>query len=410
VNFALYSAYAEAVELCLFDATGERETGRALLPGRDGDTWHGFLPGAGPGCCYGYRVHGPYAPNLGHRFNPHKLLLDPYARELRGSFRWHESHFGYHRGNEGLPDPRDNAPWMPKGVVLDALPEMPHGPGTPWPDTIIYEMHLRGFSMRHPALSESERGTVAALAADDIVEYLKALGITAIELLPVHAFIDEHFLYQRGLSNYWGYNTLSFFAPHAPYLGGQGSEAFRGMVTRLHDAGLEVILDVVYNHSCEGNAYGPTLSFRGIDNASYYRLLNEDPSRYINDTGCGNTLATHHPAVRRLILDSLRYWAGTMGIDGFRFDLGTVLARCAHGFDPNAALLTQIGADPLLSRLRSFHLAQGERPPPSNISPEPWRRRASSGSSPASPRQKRRMLSRLRSFHSAQGPGNPPRR
>jgi glycogen operon protein len=352
VNFALYSAYAEAVELCLFDASGEREIGRALLPGRDGDIWHGFLPGAEAGCCYGYRVHGAYAPGLGHRFNPHKLLLDPYARELRGQFRWHDSHFGYHQGNDALPDPRDNAPWMPKCVVLGEVAEARHGPGTPWPDTVIYEMHLRGFTMRHPAVPDSERGTVAALGSDAIVDYLRALGITAVELLPVHAFIDEHFLYQRGRSNYWGYNTLSFFAPHTPYLGGQDSSAFRRMVERLHDAGLEVILDVVYNHSCEGNAYGPTLSFRGIDNASYYRLLNEDPARYINDTGCGNTLATHHPAVRRLVLDSLRYWAGSMGVDGFRFDLGTVLARCEHGFDPNAALLTQIGSDPLLSRCK----------------------------------------------------------
>ena len=352
VNFALYSAYAEAVELCVFDASGERETGRALLPGRDGDIWHGFLPGATAGCCYGYRVHGPYAPSRGHRFNPHKLLLDPYARELRGEFHWHDSHFGYQPGNDARADTRDNAPWMVKGVVVEDLPEAAHGPGTPWPDTVLYEMHLRGFTMRHPAVPEAERGTVLALAADELVAYLRALGVTAVELLPVHAFIDEHFLHQRGLGNYWGYNTLSFFAPHPPYLGGRGGGAFRAMVDRLHDAGLEVILDVVYNHSCEGNANGPTLSLRGIDNASYYRLFIEDPARYINDTGCGNTLATHHPAVRRLVLDSLRYWAGNMGVDGFRFDLGTVLARTSHGFDPNAALLTQINADPLLSRCK----------------------------------------------------------
>ena len=340
------------MELCLFDSSGEREIGRALLPGRDGDVWHGFLPGAEEGCCYGYRVHGPYAPSLGHRFNPHKLLLDPYARELRGQFRWHDSHFGYSQGNESLPDSRDNAPWMPKGIAIADRPAAQHGSGTPWPDTVVYEMHLRGFTMMHPAVPKAERGTVAGLSHDAIIDYLKALGVTAIELLPVHAFIDEHFLYQRGLRNYWGYNTLSFFAPHTPYVGAGGTDAFRSMVNSFHDAGLEVILDVVYNHSCEGNSYGPTLSLRGIDNTSYYRLLPEDPARYINDTGCGNTLSTHHPAVRRLVLDSLRYWAGTMGVDGFRFDLGTVLARCEHGFDPNAALLTQISGDPLLSRCK----------------------------------------------------------
>lgn len=293
-------------------------------------------------------MHGPYAPDLGHRFNAAKLLLDPYARGLAGAFRWHRSH----RGDDGAgsPDPQDNAAHVPRAVVTAPLPALADGPGTAWAATRLYELHVRGFTVRHPALTAAERGTLAALGSEAIVDYLKALGITAIELLPVHAFIDERFLVERGLRNYWGYNPLAFFAVHPPYLGGAGPETFRTVVRRLHDAGLEVILDVVYNHSCEGNEGGPTLSFRGIDNATYYHLEPGDAARYVNDTGCGNTLATSHPAVRRLVLDSLRYWAGPMGVDGFRFDLGPVLGRGPHGFDPHAALLAQLGADPLLAR------------------------------------------------------------
>ena len=353
VNFALSAAHADVVELCVFDETGEHEATRLALPGRDGDVWHGFVPSLGAGVRYGYRVHGPYAPELGHRHNPNKLLLDPYARRLSGEFRWHASHFGFKQGGQDdEPDDQDNAAFMPRGVVCAALADLPVGPRTAWADTVIFEAHLRGFTQRHPLLSERERGVIRGLAADAIVDYLVALGITAIELLPVHAFINEAFHEKRELSNYWGYNTLSWFAVHPPYLAGEGPEAFQRVINRLHDAGLEVVLDVVYNHSCEGGADGPTLSLRGIDNASYYRLERDDPAQYVNDTGCGNTLAADQPVVRRLVLDSLRYWAKDMGIDGFRFDLGATLGRSVHGFDPHAALLSQIGADPLLGKCK----------------------------------------------------------
>jgi isoamylase len=341
------------VELCLYDARGEREIARLPVPGRSGDVWHAFAPGIGPEHSYGYRVHGPYAPWLGHRFNANKLLLDPYARELTGTFRWDHSHLGYRDGTHvEEPSDSDNAACMVKARIAQDLAPAAPGPGHSLAETVLYELHLKGFTQRHPAVPESERGSVAALGSDAIIDYLKALGVTAIELLPVHAFIDEPFLRERGLSNYWGYNTLAYFAVHMPYLAGAGPGAFQRMVQKLHDAGLEVILDVVYNHSCEGSELGPTLSFRGIDNTSYYRLDPSDPGRYVNDTGCGNTLATQHPAVRRLTLDSLRYWAGTMGVDGFRFDLAPVLGRGDHGFDPHSALLKQIASDPELSRCK----------------------------------------------------------
>jgi isoamylase len=353
VNFAIFSAHAEAVELCLFDADGVEEVQRLPLPGSVRDVWHGFLPGAGPGLHYGYRVHGPYAPHLGHRFNPNKLLLDPYARMLHGSLREDPCLYGYRDpDSDGEPDPRDSAACMPRAVVMAPLSAVARGPITPWAETCLYEMHLKGFTQRHPAVPEVERGTVAGLACDAVVDYLKALGVTAIELLPVHAFTSEAFLIERGLGNYWGYNTLGWFAPHTPYVGDGGAAAFQAMVRRLHDAGLEVILDVVYNHSCEGNERGPTLSLRGIDNASYYRLVHGKPQHYVNDTGCGNTLDMEQPIVRRMVLDSLRYWAGTLGVDGFRFDLGTTLGRSAHGFDPHSALLRQISEDPLLSQCK----------------------------------------------------------
>ena len=353
VNFALWSAHAELVQLCVFDEGGTTELARLPLPGREGDVWHGFLPGASAGLCYGYRVHGPYAPSLGHRFNPHKLLIDPYARALRGAVQEHPSLYAFAEGAaDGMPDTRDSAPWVPRCVVTAPLGDAAPGPRTPWPETVIYEMHLKGFTRLHPAVPEHERGTVDALGCDAVIDYLRALGVTAIELLPVQAFMSEAFLVRRGLTNYWGYNPLGWFAPHEPYLNGSGIAGFQRMVQRIHDAGLEVILDVVYNHSCEGNELGPTLSLRGIDNASYYRLEHGAPERYVNDTGCGNTLAADHPAVRRLVIDSLRYWAGTIGVDGFRFDLGTSLGRSAHGFDPHAALLSQISTDPLLGRCK----------------------------------------------------------
>lgn len=353
VNFALYAAHAEAVELCLYDAAGHQETARVFLKARDNDVWHGFLPSLAPGACYGYRVHGPYAPQHGHRHNPSKLLLDPYAKQLRGAFRWDDSHLAYKGGVDSQEaNDRDNAAFMPRGVICEGLQAALPGPGRDLADSVVYEAHLRGFTARHPYLSETERGTLAGLSADAMLDYLQALGITAIELLPVHAFIDEPFLSEKGLSNYWGYNTLSWFAVHAAYLGGGGPDSFQRMVRRFHDAGLEVILDVVYNHSCEGGAAGPTLSLRGIDNASYYRLERDNLAHYVNDTGCGNTLASDHPAVRRLVLDSLRYWSGTMGVDGFRFDLASTLGRRAEGFDPHAALLAQVTADPQLAHCK----------------------------------------------------------
>jgi glycogen operon protein len=363
VNFALFSANAEAVELCLFDATGQTEISRHQLPEQTYDVWHGYLPGLVPGAIYGYRVYGPYDPGAGHRFNHHKLLLDPYARQLSGSFVWHDSHFGYHRetGEDDLSfDTRDNAAYMPKCVVPAAMSgrsavhtvNRTDKPAVPWSQTTIYETHVKGFTFQHPEVPELHRGTFAGLGHPEIIAYLKALGITSVELLPVQAFIDEHFLYDKGLSNYWGYNTSSFFALHRPYLSSSDPVEFRQMVDAFHDAGLEVILDVVYNHTAESNHLGPTLSFRGIDNASYYRLQAEQPRYYVNDTGCGNTLNISHPRVLQMVMDSLRYWSQEMGVDGFRFDLATVMAREEHGFDSRASFLQAIAQDPLLSRTK----------------------------------------------------------
>ena len=353
-NFALFSAHAEGVELCLYDAAGGRELARLALPEKTHDIWHGYVPGVGPGTCYGYRVRGPHDPQGGHRFNPNKLLLDPYARELRGAFTWHQAHYGF-----ALADPqqdlsfdtRDNAAHMPKGVVSGppAALTTARRPLVPWHRTVIYEAHVRGFTKLHPQLTDAVRGTFAGLCQPRVIAYLKALGITTVELMPVQAFIDEHFLHQKGLSNYWGYNTLSYFAPHGNYLSGGDVGEVRACIERFHDAGLEVILDVVYNHTCEGNHLGPTLSFRGIDNASYYQLLPADRRFYINDSGCGNTLNIHHPRVLQLVMDSLRYWAGEMGVDGFRFDLTTILGRQQRGFDPRAAFFQVLAQDPLLS-------------------------------------------------------------
>ncbi|MEM7377205.1 MAG: alpha-amylase family glycosyl hydrolase, partial [Pseudomonadota bacterium] len=277
VNFALFSAHAERVELCLFDERGRREIARLTLPDNDGHIWHGYLPDAQPGLLYGYRVHGPYAPEQGHRFNPHKLVVDPYAKALFGEVRWSNTQLGY-RANSAQADlsfdRQDSQAGVPKGIVID--PSFHWGehrrPDTAWRDTSIYEMHLRGFTMRHPAIPEPDRGRFAGLADRHIIAYLKSLGITAIELLPVHAFVDDRFLVQKGLVNYWGYSTLNFFAPAQRYLGPHGLRDVKRAIARLHDAGIEVILDVVYNHTCEGNELGPTLSFRGVDNASYYRL------------------------------------------------------------------------------------------------------------------------------------------
>lgn len=354
VNFALFSAHATRVELCLFSADGRTEVRRLDLPAVSNQVWHGFLPGVGEGAVYGYRVHGPYQPHLGHRFNPHKLLLDPYARALVGEFRWHDAHYGFPQEDaekDLLPDTRDNHPFLPKcRVVPDPSTRTGyHCNRVPKSQTLLYETHLRGFTIRHPDVPEADRGTFAGLAAPAALDYLKALGITSIELLPIQSFISEPFLERKGLRNYWGYNTLAFFAPHHAYLGGRDIDVCRRMVDAIHDAGLEVILDVVFNHTAEGGRLGPTLSFKGIDNLSYYRLQPEDKRYYINDTGCGNTLNILHPRVVQLVMDCLRYWVGVMGVDGFRFDLATVLGRELHGFDQGAGFFDALQQDPVLA-------------------------------------------------------------
>jgi glycogen operon protein len=357
VNFALFSAHAEKVELCLFDRPNARERERVVLPECTDQVWHGYLPDARPGTLYGYRVYGPYKPEEGHRFNPNKLLIDPYARLLQGRLRWADSHFGYRigspRGDLSF-DRRDNAYGMVKCMVVD--PSFSWGvdvkPRHSWRNTVIYETHLRGYTMRHPALRKSIRGTASGLASKPVIDYLKALGITAVELLPVQAFLNDRPLVDKGLANFWGYNTLGFFAPEPAYLASRELYKFKTMVARLHDADIEVIMDVVYNHTGEGNELGPTLCFRGIDNASYYRLDHDNPRRYINDTGTGNTFNLGHPRVLQMVMDSLRYWAGEMHVDGFRFDLATALARGPEGFNPHCSFLDALSQDPLLAETK----------------------------------------------------------
>ncbi|AOX47808.1 glycogen debranching enzyme GlgX [Pandoraea faecigallinarum] len=357
VNFAVFSANAERIELCLFDDRGRKELKRLALPECTDEIWHGYLPGAGPGLVYGYRAHGPYAPEQGHRFNPAKLLLDPYARALLGKVRWSDALFGYrvtsHKADLSI-DRRDSAPAMPKAVVVEAPDTLRHDtrPHTAWDDTVILEAHVRGMTMQMDGLRQPVRGTFEALASPRVVDHLHRLGITAVELLPVHAFLHDRILVDRGLRNFWGYNTLAFFAPEASYLGSGGVDAMRRAVRALHAAGIEVILDVVYNHTCEGNELGPTLSWRGFDNASYYRLVPGDERYFINDTGCGNTVNLSHPRVLQMVMDSLRYWVETMQIDGFRFDLGVTLGREGYGFDPGAGFFDAIGQDPVLARTK----------------------------------------------------------
>ena len=357
VNFALFSAHAEKVELCLFDATGRYERERIELPEQTHYVWHVYLPDVAPGTLYGYRVYGPYEPERGHRFNHHKLLLDPYAKQLHGQFRWIEAHYGYRFGSQRQDlsfDKRDNARAMPKCQVVDPAFtwDGDQSPFVPWSQTVIYETHVRGFTMLHQGVPVAERGSFAAMGHHEIVAYLKALGITSVELMPVHAFVDDHFLVKKGLRNYWGYNTLNFFAPESRYMSRPELAEFKTMVRRLHDAGIEVLLDVVYNHTAEGNQMGPTLSFRGIDNASYYWLDQDDPRYYINDTGVGNTLNITHPHVLQLVMDSLRYWVTEMHVDGFRFDLAVTLGREKHGFDPHSGFFDIIQQDPVLSRVK----------------------------------------------------------
>jgi isoamylase len=358
VNFALFSIHATKVELCLFDSSGRRELERIELPEYTDEVWHGYLPEVGPGQLYGYRVHGPYEPRRGHRFNPNKLLIDPYARVLHGSLGWTDAHFGYRIGSPRQDlsfDRRDNARAMPKCCVID--PAFTWGddrrPRVPWPETVIYEAHVRGLTERHPDLPVRLRGTYAGLGSQPMIDYLAKLGVTAIELLPVHAFVDDRRLVEEGLRNYWGYNTLAYFAPEPRYAASaSASIEFKTMVKRLHHAGIEVILDVVYNHTAEGDHMGPTLSFRGIDNACYYRLIPGDERHHIDETGCGNTVNLSHPRVLQLVMDSLRHWVEDMHVDGFRFDLASTLGREAHGFDPGSGFFDAIRQDEVLRTVK----------------------------------------------------------
>jgi isoamylase len=362
VNFSLFSENATAVELCLFDdRDGNAETERVRLQEQTDLVWHTYIPGLRPGQRYGYRVHGPYEPERGHRFNPAKLLMDPYARAYDGTVQWSDVIFGYTLGHPDADlhrDDRDSARAVPKSVVVASteMARLKPQPLIPWDGNPIYELHVRGFTMRHPGLSESVRGTYAGLASGPVVDYLRRLGITTVELMPVHAFVHEGTLVSKGLRDYWGYNSIGYFAPHNEYassgsLGEQVTE-FRNMVKSLHAAGIEVILDVVYNHTAEGNHLGPTLSFRGIDNATYYRLAPDNPRYYKDYTGCGNTLNVRNRRTLQLIMDSLRYWILEMGVDGFRFDLAAALARGLHEVDRLGAFFDIIHQDPVISQVK----------------------------------------------------------
>jgi isoamylase len=357
-NFALFAPAAESVALCLFADDGTES--RVELDEVTYHVWHGYLPRVGPRQRYGFRVDGPYDAARGLRWNPSKLLIDPYALALDGEFVLDDAVFGYQSGrDDDIQDHRDSAPYVPKSVVVhDPFPwgEDHHRPHTPWADSVIYELHVKGFTARHPDVPPELRGTYAGLAHPAAISHLQRLGVTAVELMPVHHYVSEPALLRRGLSNYWGYNTLGYFAPHAAYAssGSRGEQVreFKAMVRALHAAGIEVILDVVYNHTAEGDETGPTLSFRGIDNPSYYRLRADDPSRYLDYTGTGNTLNAQQPHVLQLIMDSLRYWVTDMHVDGFRFDLASALARSFHDVDKLSAFFDIIQQDPVLSRVK----------------------------------------------------------
>lgn len=354
VNFALFSAGADRVDLCLFSEDGKREQERIPMPDRKGDIWTAHIDGLMTGARYGYRVYGSYTPEQGQRFNPNKLLVDPYARRFEGTLRWSDALMGYKVGTARADlsmDQRDSAAFMPKCVVTNPLPPAGSGPNHAWTDSVIYEAHAKGLTMQHPDIPAGLRGRYLGLCAAPMLDHLKRLGVTAIELLPVHSFLDDRFLVSRGLRNYWGYQTLGFFAPDMRYATADAVAEFRQMISTFHSADIEVILDVVYNHSGEGDELGPTLAYRGLDNASYYRL--RDGGRYyVNDTGTGNTLNLSHPMVLRMVMDSLRFWVNEMGVDGFRFDLGTVLGREGMGFDPGAGLLDTMRQDPTLARAK----------------------------------------------------------
>ncbi len=355
INFAVFSEHAQRVELCLFDAAG-RETARLPLPSRTGDVWHGVLPArfGGAGTLYGYRVHGPYQPGEGHRFNPAKLLIDPCATALVGDVTWHPALRGADPESDWLPDDSDSAPYVPRCRVAD--PTFDWGsvraPSVPWRDTMIYELHVKGFTQRHPAVPEHLRGKYLGLAHPAVLDYLRKLGVTTVELLPVQSFVSEEFLVQKGLSNYWGYNPLAWFAPDARYAIADPVVEFKTMVRALHDAGLEVVLDVVFNHTAEGNELGPTLSLRGFDNQNFYRLSHQNRAHYKNFTGCGNTVSFDHPIVRAMVLDCLRYWTDEMRVDGFRFDLATVVGRDPGGFNHNAPFFAALRSDPVLAYVK----------------------------------------------------------
>ncbi|MGH7412965.1 MAG: glycogen debranching protein, partial [Candidatus Rokuibacteriota bacterium] len=362
VNFALFSEHATAVALCLFD---ERDPGKELrqirVEQRTDQVWHVYVPGIRPGARYAYRVNGPYEPAQGHRFNPAKALLDPYAKAIAGTFEWHDALFGYRIGDpaeDGNPDDRDSGPYLPKSVVVDPTFDWENDrpPLTRWSRTVIYEVHVKGFTRLHPDVPPELRGTYAGLASDAALRHLTELGVTAVELLPVHHSVTEKYQADRGLANYWGYNSIGFFCPDSRFsssghLGQQVSE-FKAMVRNLHAAGIEVILDVVYNHTAEGNHLGPTLCFRGIDNDAYYRLSPEDPRTYVDYTGTGNTLNMRHPRTIQLMMDSLRYWVLDMHVDGFRFDLASALARELHDVDRLSAFFDVIHQDPVISQVK----------------------------------------------------------
>ena len=358
INFAVFSAHAQALVLCLFDDTGTLEVGRLMLPAHTNDVWHGYLPGAMPGLIYGLRADGPWRPDRGHLFNPLKLLLDPYAREVVGEFKWRDEHFGADRRHPLHMDTGDNAAFALKArVVHDSFDwEGDQPPCVPLQDTVLYEAHVKGFSRLNPEVPEALRGSYAGLADAASLAHLKRLGITSVSLLPVHYSLDEERLAATGLANYWGYNTLAFFAVNPRLASGQDGltprDEFRAMVKALHAKGIEVLLDVVFNHTAESDGAGPTLSFRGIDNASYYRHPPASPAAFENHSGCGNTLDIRQPRVLQLVMDSLRYWVGSMHVDGFRFDLAPVLGRGDHGFEPNGAFFTAVAQDPVLSQVK----------------------------------------------------------
>ncbi len=357
VNFALFSEHAERVELCLFEQLGGCEAARIPMQWQTDQVWHCYLPEARPGQLYGYRVHGPYEPDKGHRFNPNKLLLDPYAKDIVGQVDWDDALFGYTIGSETgdlLADPRNSARYAPMSRVIDTSftwgDDQPLR--IPWHETVIYELHVKGFTIQHPDVPKSYRGTYAGLGSEPVIRHLKQLGITAVELMPVHSFISDRHLVEKGLSNYWGYNSIGYFAPHIGYSASGSVNEFKTLVKRLHSNGIEVILDVVYNHTAEGNHLGPTLCFRGIDNVAYYRLVADQACYYMDYTGCGNSLNMMHPRVLQLIMDSLRYWVQEMHVDGFRFDLAPTLAREHHAVDRFGAFLDIVHQDPVLSRVK----------------------------------------------------------